>query len=100
MTPLLIVTAVIAFVVGCLAAVLSLSDKQRGRTWMWFTPLWSAPIVLTIILVARATFGDGMPNAGLGGGDARVTFAFLLSLIWVPAALVGWTFGRGVWRPR
>lgn len=99
MTPLLIVTAAIAFIVGCVAALLSLSDRQRGRTWMWFTPLWAGPIVLTIILILRAAFGEGMPT-GFGGGDARVTFAFLLSLIWVPAALVGWTFGRGVWRQR
>ena len=101
MTPLLLVTAVIAFIVGCVAALLSLSDTQRGRAWMWFTPLWSAPIVLTVIVVLRASLGGEMPSVGVDeAGDARVTFAFLLSLIWVPAALVGWTFGRGVRRQR
>lgn len=98
MTPLLIGTALIAFIVGTVAALLSLSDRQRGRTWMWFTPLWSAPIVLTVIIMLRAALGDMQSAAP--GGDARVTFAFLLSIVWVPAALVGWTFGRGIWRPR
>ena len=95
MTALLIGTALIAFIVGTVAALLSLSDRQRGRTWMWFMPLWSAPIVLTLIIVLRASLGDA-PS----GDDARVNFAFLLSIVWVPAALIGWTFGRGIWRPR
>lgn len=87
MTLLIVCTAVIALLVAGVAGVCATVPDKR---WMWSTPLWAAPIFLTLMLGFRVWLASGAADGIDPDAQARFSIACILTVAWLPGALFGW----------